>query len=628
MAFTDVDGRDIRINGADEADADVSLIDLLTAGTSLDGNRGASQEYLDQLTALPLENLLEEPSSLQTQFHHLTSSLTSLTHTSYPTFLTLHDTTTALKTSLSSFSTSLDSLLETSLPELEECAASWRGKTENVLTQRKKARVVLDQHEKLRDLLDIPILIDTCVRNGYFAEALSLASHASSLSTTSGPTLVIVTAILAEVRQSISQMLYSLLSTLYEPSRKLPALWKAVNFLRKMDAFDSKDSEEQIGLAFITGRETCLLSNLDSVKRDILRLSSSDKLSEQEGDDMTRYLKKYVDLWREGVYDIITQFTTIFLERSSTTSASKQDDSIPPSPPQYLHTMLSNFALRALQAHLIPLLESGLSRVSLSSLPSLLTQLTYCANAFGRVGMDFRALLANVFSDAVQIGVTDQIQTSTNSFTALLKEKTGDPAPPGSLASSPISPRRRSGAGPKLPSTFLVSSANPSATSPMAVTATSIPKEFHAPPSILASFPPIADLTNALLMTLNNLRLLAPLSLQTPLASALDESLAEGGKAITVYAQAVVGNVRLTDDADEVKQIVDGALASGEAYFRVFVPFMRRALSQGVYGKVADYRVLPPSSEGDENAGERAVPEPVLQQVAKDWDTWLQSRSS
>jgi hypothetical protein len=135
--------------------------------------------YLTELPNSPL--LLSTPQSLSTQSHTLTSSLTSLTHTSYPIFLSLHTTTNSLRSSLSSLSTSLDTLIDESLPALENAAKEFKETSGlEVLSERTKARVVLEQHDKLRDLLDVPVLIDTCVRNGIYAEALSLASHASS----------------------------------------------------------------------------------------------------------------------------------------------------------------------------------------------------------------------------------------------------------------------------------------------------------------------------------------------------------------------------------------------------------------------------------------------------------------
>lgn len=315
----------------------------------------SATDYLENLPNLPLESLLTEPTTLATQSHHLTSSLTSLTHTSYPTFLSIHKSTTSLSSSLASLSSSLDGLLASSLPALETSAAGWKDRTEGALKDRRKARVVLEQHEKIRDLLDVPLLIDTCVRNGYFGEALALANHVGTLAQSTARPSLIIKSVLAEVQHSISQLLHTLLMTLREPNKKLPALWKAVNFLRKMDAFGvsipppsgssitndekhgGKDAsgEELVALAFLSSREACLKASLESHGRDIQRLANegaSGGLKERDQEDLSRHLKKYIDLWREGVYDIVSQYTTIFLD-GQPASSSAPPKSPTPQPP-------------------------------------------------------------------------------------------------------------------------------------------------------------------------------------------------------------------------------------------------------------------------------------------------------
>ncbi|KAK0199136.1 Dor1-like family-domain-containing protein [Armillaria mellea] len=438
------------------------------------------RQYLSYLTTLSLPNLLAEPTLLQTQSHHLTSSLTSLTHTSYPTFLSLHSTTSSLS----------------DLPALEESASNWRDRTG------------AKQHDKIRDLLDIPVLIDTCVRNGYFAEALSLASHTNSLYSSSSSPPLILTSIISEVRNSITQMLFSLLSTLHEPNRKLPALWKAVNFLRKMDVFDPEDG---------------------GCNRDIQRLVglTSAEVREKDKDDLTRYLKKYIDIWREGVHDIITQFSTIFLERPTSTTTSPA--------------------------------------------PSLHSLLTYCATAFARVGFDFRCVLGDLFSGAVLSSVTEELQAATSKWVALFQQKMGRPVSTMSAHMKNMVP----------PSEWLVSPAV--VASPPTSSQSYLKAPAHVPPHILVSYPPLAQYTNALLSTLNSLRLLAPTSIALPLLAKLKDLLSEAGEVFLRY----------------VKNAAPEAV--GDVYFNTFVPFMKRALGEGVYSGSLD-------------------------KVIRDWEGWLESR--
>lgn len=621
--------------------SDVSLLTDVIATSSkgpvIQLTKSNSQTYLSNLTTFGLQELLSEPTTLQTQSHHLTSSLTSLTHTSYPTFLSLHRTTNALTTSLSSLSSSLDALLNSSLPALEECAAGWKNRTESILKERGKARVVLEQHEKIRDLLEIPLLIDTCVRNGYFAEALSLVSHAKSLASTATasnkPLSLIISSVLSEVHHSIMQMLLSLLSTLYEPNRKLPALWKAVNFLRKMDVFgptspfasapphlksilpqldneksfdflgDAISSEEQIALAFLLGRESCLKSTLEPCGSDIVRMSNHGELDEREKEDLARYLKKYVDLWREGIYDVVTQYTTIFLEKSSSTTLSPTKPTNPKSPSSQplaiseewirLRALITTYASRALTTHLLPLLSSSLSLLSLSLLPSLLTQLTYCSTAFARVGLDFRGILSALFSHAVAEVVSQEMRNSTDRFISQFK-----------IPSIPTQSTTRTTNGTakfkwETPSKWLVTTASaalpPVPVTPLTPAAPSLTHSPpHIPPQILASYPPLAEFTNSLLGVLNNLRLLAPTDILPTLASILDnEVLGKSGETLHAYIKTfcrdpppVTPNGNTVDAGSEKEKKI--IMSFGQVYFGVLVPFMRRALVEGVYGVALD----------------------------------------
>ncbi|XP_006453967.1 hypothetical protein AGABI2DRAFT_175700 [Agaricus bisporus var. bisporus H97] len=608
------------------------LVDVLRPGQP----SSLSSTYLTHLTTLPLPELTREPVSLQTQLHHLTASLTSFTHTSYPTFISLHQTTTALTSSIESLSASLTNLLDTSLPALEENTAAWKTRTDTVLRERNKARVVLEQHEKIRDLLDIPVLIDTCVRNGYFAEALSLASHVTALAgkahENNSPPPAILTSVLSEVQYSITQMHLSLLETLYEPNRKLPALWKAVNFLRKMDAFASDASthsksrphaEEHLALAFLIGRESCLKAILEPISRDIQRLvnqvtddqvvdqtddtvgttqfqhksESTKELDEREKEDLARHLKKYIDAWRECIYDIVTQYATIFLERSSTHSETTQDEDLF----SRLHTLLRTYSTRALSTHLYTILQSSLPLLTLTHLPSLLTQLNYCSTAFSRLGLDFRSILiggGGLFSSAILAIVKRDFETAVEKWMARVEKARGTTGKNGLLSAS-ASSNRISAKPAELPSKWLVL---PSLVSSPPVPSSSDNIELpHIPPHILSSYPPLAELTNAILGVLNGLRLVVLRSPNTPISAegvselllGLDEIvLNRGSSGLMDYLKLVVsfldGDVeRGGGDVEKVRgREGEGRVVSavGRVFFDVFGGFVRRALVEGVYG--------------------------------------------
>ncbi|KAE9409402.1 Dor1-like protein, partial [Gymnopus androsaceus JB14] len=455
----------------------------------------SNTSYLEHLTSLDLDTLLSEPSVLQTQSHHLTSSLTSLTHTSYPTFVSLYSSTSGLTSSLSELSSSLNGLLTDSLPALESSVSNWSTETASVLATRRKTLTVLESHDKLRDLLDIPLLINTCVRNSYFSEALSLASHARGLIAVYPTPPLILTSVLAEVDVAINHMLVSLLTTLHEPNRKLPALWKAVNFLRKMEG--AFGGEEEIALAFLSGRELCLKGSLESLRRDIFRIIAADgEPLARDKEDLAKYLAKYVGLWREGVYDLITQYESIFLTTTLEDSTSSMK----------LHALLTTYVSHAFRTHLIPLLTSSqsskppIASLSMSSLPPLVTQLTYCAAALARVGAEFRPTVARSMSDAVTCIFISDISLVEKRFLSQFER---------SVQSKKSSERK---VNLRSPSTWLLSAE--------ALESNQLPKSVppnptttsHAPPSLLTSYPPLATHANEIIEVFNALRACAPIS--------------------------------------------------------------------------------------------------------------------
>jgi hypothetical protein len=446
--------------------------------------------------------------------------------------------------------------------------------------------------------------------------------------------------VLSEIHHSIIQMLLSLLATLHESNRKLPALYKAVTFLRKMDVFgptspfasaphlklssssqevgkvvdpigENISNEEQIALAFLGGRENCLRSVLEPCKKDVLRMTKHGDLDEREQDDVARYLKKYIDLWREGVYDVITQFTTIFLEKTSPASqallvSSKTTGSLESRPPPqqhsdtewgHLHTLITTYASRALTSHLLPVLSSSLPFISLTLLPSLLTQLTYCSTAFARVGLEFRGILSNLISSAVEEVVSRSTRNAKDKFVAQFwvpsKDSTGTTRLNGSVRSKKW----------EQPSKWLLSVTPSSVVPPLPTTpatplsaAPFLPQgQPHIPPQILASYPPVAEYTNALLSILNGLRLVAPTSIASSLARFLDDDiLFRSGEAVLAYVKAYcaenqdapngVGSPAERSEESEKGYQRRVIVAFGEVFFKVFVPFMRRALVEGVYG--------------------------------------------
>ncbi|KIM32524.1 hypothetical protein M408DRAFT_36467, partial [Serendipita vermifera MAFF 305830] len=450
-----------------------------------------------------LSDLLSSPSVLSSETSLLTSELTSLCHASNSTFLLLHNTSSTLSASFNTLSSSLDSLLDT-LPTLNTATQNFTKTTKPILEERRKAGLVLEQQEKLIDLLEIPALIDTCSRNGQYQDALDLSLHAETLwkqfREADGDTGAsgVLKSLQKEVQGSVRLLLGGLIETLKGRS-KLPVLYKAVGFLRKMGGWQ----EEELAVLFLC----CRAAYLDEQH-------STNESNQGSTKDVVKYLRGYIDVFREGVYDVVTAYTTIFLDHAQ---YSHSQEPASPDMVEELRFLLSMFTNNQI-THLISTLSSNLSQVDdFGSLPSLLTQLNYCGTSFARVGLEFRPLLASPFEAAVLGYIANSMENAATLFASSISDNEKNGIPPSSWlvatgTSSTSLPGRNVPSIPQIPDSLEVD---------RSTSQTHLP-----PPQVLTFSPLLATFLNSYLTMLNSLRLLPIVSLLPSIYNALCQSLA------------------------------------------------------------------------------------------------------
>jgi hypothetical protein len=365
--------------------------------------------------------------------------------------------------------------------------------------------------------------------------------------------------------------------------------------------------EDELALVFISARMGCLRDTLDGIERDAGILSNAGGLEfkfpvgstveerereiDREADDVARFLKKYIDIWREGAYDLVTQYTTIFLDRSHAGARI--------APPADQDAEASSYIIRqtlpsTLLELLLPTLRSYLER-AYPHLAPLATQLAYCSSALARVGMDFRALLSPLISRSVISGFARDVRFGVEHEWSgvLAKHVTSRPKP-------------------SAPSVWLV--ATPNNVPAFKTLALSPSNASHSPPQVLTAFPPLAKMLNAYIRALNRLRMLAPVDALSGIVEGTEECLANAGHGLLQYAKDWRGG-----DAKEI-QILQ---AAGAAYTRVLVPWLQRAIVEGVFSASLKDRQSAADGAEDPDAGEEG--ERKLPFIVREWESWLGS---
>lgn len=407
-------------------------------------------KYLNRLSTLPLASLMStEPQSLAQSSHTTLLSLQSLSARSNPAIVASSDHLSSLRTSLPQLAAEAESL-RNEIPRLDEQAVAFsekysRSAENEVLDRRKKALLMARNVDRLSDILDLPTLLASAISSSTaqgasnainYASALDLHSHIKRLHLLYQDSKL-VNSIYQQTEEAMQEMTSNLIASLRSQNIKLAAGMRTIGWLRRvapeLDG-NSSNREGTLGALFLVCRLATLVSMLSALDplRDLAEQETAIRLRESNstakkttndawsgGQQTERYLKRYIEIFREQSFGIISMYRSIFPSGPDTTSVSEdlglnfktlglrsvsapqpstlsQQQQDPFSP---LPSALSTFPL-----HVVGLLTETLKRYlpnvrDKPSRESLLTQVLYCAGSLGRLGGDFSLLLADLGQD-------------------------------------------------------------------------------------------------------------------------------------------------------------------------------------------------------------------------------------
>nr|KAJ0214282.1 hypothetical protein LSAT_V11C400186400 [Lactuca sativa] len=324
----------------------------------------SQQPYVSELLSFTLDRLHKEPELLRVDAERIRRQMQEVAVNNYRAFISAADALVSTRHEVSSIDKHLESLIA-EVPKLTSGCSEFIESAEKILEQRKMNQTLLANHSTLLDLLEIPQLMDTCVRNGNYDEALDLEAYVSKLSTMH-PKLPVIQALAAEVRQTTQSLLSQLLQKL-RSNIQLPECLRIIGYLRRIGVY----SEYEMRLQFLRCRESWLCGILDDL----------DQRNAYE------YLKGMVNCHRMHLFDVVNQYRAIFADD---TSGSEEN---------YDGGLLFSWAMHQIASHLktlkimLPKITEG------GSLSNILDQCMYCAMGLGWVGLDFRGLLPPLFEE-------------------------------------------------------------------------------------------------------------------------------------------------------------------------------------------------------------------------------------
>ncbi|XP_066570213.1 conserved oligomeric Golgi complex subunit 8 [Amia ocellicauda] len=431
--------------------------------------------YLSELSSYGVEKLTREPERLAEERAQILQQTRELAFSNYKTFIRTADCTKEIYRDFGRVEGSVSRLLD-KLPSFGEKCRAFVTEAEEIGVSRRMNSLTLNRHTEILEILEIPQLMDTCVRNGYYEEALELAAYVKRLEKKHS-SLPVIQGIVHEVRQSAQLMLNQLLQQL-RSNAQLPICLRVIGYLRRMDVF----TEAELRVKFLQARGTWLHSILSAVPEE----------------DPYFHITKTIEACRVHLFDIITQYRAIF---------SDEDPLLPPGGQAVNEGAIFHGWVVQKVSEFLETLDRDLHRGVGGRLDSLLGQCMYFGLSFSRVGADFRGQLAPMFQRvaietfcrAVEEAVA-KLQEDMNLYTLI--------SMPTMMGSSipPVMPSTQPGT--------------------------------LQPPMTLLDFPPLACFLNNILAAFNDLRLCCPVALAQDVTQCLEGALLKVTRLILAFQRA------------------------------------------------------------------------------------------
>ncbi|KAL5357773.1 Dor1-like family-domain-containing protein [Aspergillus floccosus] len=407
-------------------------------------------QYLNRLPTLSLQALQEtEPQSLAQSSHSTLLSLQALSNRSHKTFVASADHLSNLRSAIPELSRNAHQLRD-AIPKLDEEAVRFSSKysraAENEsLEQRKKVMQLARNVDRLSDILELPTLLSTAVSSAAasgsvsttYSSALDLYAHIKRLQTLY-PDSPLVKDVASQAEDAMKDMATNLITGLRAQNLRLAAAMRTVGWLRRvapeLETLGG-DGEGALGALFLICRLANLVTTLEALdplreladqethrRNRTMEKKNGASGSWADGHQTEKYLKRYIEIFREQSFAIVSLYKNIFAPdqpesdlavaglrgidariKSNTPKPNSKD------PLQSLPSALATFPMHLVQL-LTDTLRAYLPNVQdKSSRESLLTQVLYCAASLGRLGGDFGMILTELSDTGDQDDEEDAI---------------------------------------------------------------------------------------------------------------------------------------------------------------------------------------------------------------------------
>ncbi|XP_054009594.1 conserved oligomeric Golgi complex subunit 8 [Hylaeus anthracinus] len=339
-------------------------------------------QYLSKLGGYDVDQLSKEPDHLNDEKTSVLQTTQELVFANYKTFVQTAESSREIFKQFNQTENRLDGLVQ-KIPQFVEKCQLFCDASKDINAHRRVNSLTLTRNAELLEVLEMPQLMESCLRSNQYNEALELSQYAHQLGTKHGD-IPIISSIVAEIENSWSGMVGQVVGSL-RGDLPLPRCLQLVGLLRSMDAF----TEPELRIKFLQARDSWLQSLLSAISKD----------------DPNLHITKTIELSRIHLFNIITQYRAMF-----------NDDEliIPGRDPTVNECAIFYHWLEEKISQFLTTLEQDLPGVT--SIDSILDQCTYFGLSFGRVGADFTGRMSDIFVRVIGEKFESSIRKTTKKF--------------------------------------------------------------------------------------------------------------------------------------------------------------------------------------------------------------------
>ncbi|GKY99954.1 hypothetical protein MPSEU_000949000 [Mayamaea pseudoterrestris] len=406
-------------------------------------------------------------------------------------------------------------------------------------------RRTLLQHSSLLELLELPSLMDACVRSSLYEDALSIAAFSNTLERRHKDSNTVVTRVIVQIRSRQGDLRRHLLHRLKSPVT-MPQCLEVVTALRRLNSIDLERQQnsnlERVHAAMEMRLQVDFLENRDAWL-DVTTAPASSRPSVALP-SASEHLLDAIERYRTRVFEVATQFNAIFRADSSHTESTV--------------SLLGMWMARRIHAFLNLLTTHLASTEDSAQVRDALEASVFFASSMGRLGADFTAQLVPIFETRMHAIVTKPWRDGS----AQLKETLNICANAGIAA-------------PLVSHAAVENAAD-------AQLAGDVPLEDpQPPPRLLMEVPPLARFVNAILTGLNELRRCMLPGIVSMLRASLSECIKQTQQDLAANERVVM----TPGFKGEAAALREAATRFKTLYADIVEPYIRGSLEASIGNK-------------------------------------------